>query len=63
VALARLARSTPRIQGSQAHQPLDALAVDAVALCLDFATQAAAAVERPAQMDFVDEPHQRQIPR
>ena len=63
-ALPRLARSPPWIQGSQVHQThqaLDTLAVDLVSPILELVAHPPAAVERPLQVNLVDESHQRQI--
>ncbi len=62
--LARLARSTSRIQGPevyQTHQALDALAVDHVAAVLQLVAHPAAAEQRLLEMDLVDEAHQPHI--
>ena len=64
VPLPRLARSPPWIQGSQVHQThqaLDTLAVDLVSPILELVAHPPAAVERPLQVNLVDESHQRQI--
>ena len=62
--LARLARSTPWIQGPQVHlthQALDPLAVDRVAALLQLVTHPPAAVEWPLEIDLVDEPHHSKV--
>ena len=59
-----LARSLPRIQRPQAHlthQTLDPLAVDRVAPILQLVAYPPTAVERPPQVNFVNEPHQREV--
>jgi hypothetical protein len=60
VPLSWLARSLAWIQGPQAHlthQRLGPLAVDRVAALLQLVAQPPAAVERPPQVDLVDEPY------
>ena len=64
MSLARLARSTPWIQGPQVHlthQALDPLAVDRVPALLQLVTHPPAAVERQLEMDLVDEPHHSKV--
>jgi len=50
-----------RLDPHHAHQPLHALAVDAVACLVEFEHHSPRAVKRPLQMQFVDPPHQGQI--
>jgi len=61
VRLARLGLRRHRLQPHQAHQPLDALAIDLAPLAPKGIGQLAAAVERVLQVQLVDSAHQREL--